>query len=310
MCNNDEFVSRVLNRREIVAMLGAAGAWMLMGCSTGDDDDEATATTGETGAATSTTTADPTSSSGQDSEPTATQASDASTATEAPAGATTTTQSAEPTATEAESADVATMEVIPACVVSPELTEGPYFVDENLNRSDIRSDPSSGEVVDGAPLELGLRVLQVGSDGCTPLEGAQVDVWQCDALGVYSDVDDPGFSTQGQQSLRGFQLTDADGVARFTTIYPGWYQGRTVHIHFKVRSAAGTGTSYEFTSQFFFDDVLSDQVSLNDPYAAKGERGTRNDNDNIYREAGDQFLLDVSSSGDGYAANFDIGVMI
>ncbi len=153
-------------------------------------------------------------------------------------------------------------------------------------------------------------MLQVNAGGCAPLVGAQVDIWQCDALGVYSDVNDPGFSTQGQQFLRGYQLTGEDGVARFTTIYPGWYRGRTVHIHFKVRSAAGTGTSYEFTSQFFFDDELSDQVFQDAPYAGKGERGTRNSNDGIYNQAGDQLLLDVAASGDSYAASFDIGVVI
>jgi protocatechuate 3,4-dioxygenase beta subunit len=165
-------------------------------------------------------------------------------------------------------------------------------------------------VVEGVALELALRVLQVSGDGCSPVEGAQVDIWQCDALGVYSDVDDPGFSTAGQQFLRGYQNTGSDGVARFTTIYPGWYQGRTVHIHFKVRAGSNVGASYEFTSQFFFNDELSDQVFANAPYAAKGERGTRNDNDSIYQEAGDQLLLAAEASADGYAASFDIGMLV
>ena len=155
-----------------------------------------------------------------------------------------------------------------------------------------------------------LWVLQMTSEGCTPLVGAQVDVWHCDALGAYSDVDDPSFSTLGQQFLRGYQVTDDEGLTRFTTIYPGWYQGRTVHIHFKVRTAAGTGTSYEFTSQFFFDDELSDQVFQSEPYGAQGDRGTRNSNDGIYSGAGDQLLLNVTATDSGYAASFDIGVAI
>ena len=304
MCSNDEFVGRVLNRREIVAMLGAAGAWMLMGCSTGDDDDGETSVSASdpTPTTSATTSATNTPASGPESaDPSATSAT----------GPTATADdSADPAASEQSAADIAATAVIPTCVVSPELTEGPYFVDEGLNRADIRTDPSSGAVVAGAQFDLALRVLQVTSDGCAPLAGAQVDVWHCDAEGVYSDVDDPGFSTLGQQFLRGYQLTGDDGVARFTTIYPGWYQGRTVHIHFKVRSAAGTGVAYEFTSQFFFDDDLSDDVYASAPYAGKGDRGTRNSNDGIYQQASDQLLLDVVAAEAGYAASFDIGVLL
>jgi protocatechuate 3,4-dioxygenase beta subunit len=125
--------------------------------------------------------------------------------------------------------------------------------------------------------------MRVGAEGCLPLAGAIVDVWHCDALGVYSDVADPGFDTSGQKFLRGFQQTDGDGVARFLTIYPGWYPGRTVHIHFKIRSPASDGSVYDFTSQLFFDDSLSDSVFTSSPYAAKGERGTRNQDDGIFR---------------------------
>src|SRR5919109_727796 len=158
------------------------------------------------------------------------------------------------------------------CVARPELTEGPYYVDEELNRSDIRSDPSTGTVKPGALLRLTVNVSQVTGSACAALAGAVVDVWHCDALGVYSDVSDPSFNTVGQKFLRGYQVTDANGVASFTTIYPGWYQGRTVHIHFKVRSPAGASSAYEFTSQLFFDDSLSDQVFTQSPYASKGTR--------------------------------------
>src|SRR6188508_2290795 len=117
------------------------------------------------------------------------------------------------------------------CVVTPALTEGPYFVDEMLNRSDIRSDPATGAARPGVPLDLTLALSQVGASGCGPLAGALVDMWHCDALGVYSDVS--AQRSVGQQFLRGYQISDAGGNVRFTTIYPGWYQGRAVHIHFK-----------------------------------------------------------------------------
>jgi protocatechuate 3,4-dioxygenase beta subunit len=196
---------------------------------------------------------------------------------------------------------------LPACVVRPEMTEGPYFVDEMLNRSDIRSDPSTSEVKEGLPLQITVRVSQIG-DACLPLAGAQVDIWHCDALGVYSDATDPGFNTVGQKFLRGYQVTDANGLAQFTTIYPGWYQGRTVHIHFKIRTDPNSQLGYEFTSQLFFDDSLTDQVHALEPYASKGQRTLRNDGDGIFQGGGDQLLLQLAGTDQGYAATFDIGL--
>jgi protocatechuate 3,4-dioxygenase beta subunit len=195
---------------------------------------------------------------------------------------------------------------LPVCVVRPELTEGPYFVDEELNRSDIRSDPASGLVKQGALLALTFNVSQVAETGCAPLQGAKVDIWHCDGDGVYSDVSDPGFNTEGQKFLRGYQVTDANGQATFLTIYPGWYPGRTVHIHFKVQEdTADQGRV--FTSQLFFDDSFTDQVFAQEPYASRGQRNTLNSNDNIYR---DELLLNVAQTSDGYAAAFDIGLQL
>lgn len=196
----------------------------------------------------------------------------------------------------------------PACVVSPEQTEGPYFVDEKLNRSDIRSDPSDGSVKDGVPLQLTLRVSQVSSTSCTPLKGAIVDIWHCDALGVYSDVSDRSFSTVGKKFLRGYQVTDADGTVEFTTIYPGWYPGRTVHIHFKVRTNATSQKSYEFTSQLYFDDSITDQVHAQTPYASKGQRTLKNAQDGIFQDGGEQLLLTPTKTSRLLAATFDIGL--
>jgi protocatechuate 3,4-dioxygenase beta subunit len=199
---------------------------------------------------------------------------------------------------------------IPGCIVRPELTEGPYFVDEKLNRSDIRSDPSSGAVKAGVPLALAFAVSRLNGSSCTAFEGALVDVWHCDALGHYSDVQDPSGSTVGQKFLRGYQLTNASGAAAFTTIYPGWYSGRAVHVHFKIRTDASAASGLEFTSQLFFDDALTDSIHAREPYAAKGQRDTRNDADAIHAQSGGQTLLTLHEAGDGYAMTFEIGVRV
>ena len=196
----------------------------------------------------------------------------------------------------------------PSCVVRPEQTEGPYFVDERLNRSDIRVDPTDGQVRPGTPLALTLVVSRLNAGDCLPLPGAQVDIWHCDAMGVYSDVHDPGFNTMGRKFLRGYQMTDARGEVRFVTIYPGWYPGRTIHIHFKIRTAPVAQRSFEFTSQLYFDDGLTDRVHAEPPYASNGQRTARNQHDWIFRRGGDRLMLAPTATTDGYAASFAIGL--
>jgi protocatechuate 3,4-dioxygenase beta subunit len=262
--DDDRPIGRVLTRREVLALFGAAaGASVLAACSPGS----------LVGA-----TASP---------------SAASVAASASAAA---------TAAAAGSGSVA----IPSCVVRPALTEGPYFVDEMLQRSDITSDPSDGSMRPGVPLAISFMVSNVNGSACTPFAGALVDVWHCDAAGVYSDV----AGSQGTKFLRGYQLTDANGAAKFATIYPGWYQGRAVHIHFKIRTAPQADSAHEFTSQLFFDDGLTDAVFAKQPYSARGQRTTRNANDNIFGASGGQLTLAPTPSGDGYAATFEIGVQI
>jgi protocatechuate 3,4-dioxygenase beta subunit len=192
----------------------------------------------------------------------------------------------------------------PSCVVVPELTEGPYYVDTDLERADIRPDTTTGESVEGATLTLNWVVSQIDGTSCIPLEGAVVDVWQCDALGEYSGVEgDSG------NFLRGVQRTDAAGRASFTTVYPGWYQGRAVHIHFKVRTDPDATEGFELTSQLFFDDALSREVfTSREPYSEKGEQDRPNSQDQIYNASDGTTLLDVQPSGDGYAATFSIAV--
>jgi len=265
--NDDETRGRILTRREMLVALGGLGATALLAACSSDGD--------------------------APSQPAATAA----------------TEGAAPTATTAAASGNASAAAtaLPACVVIPELTVGPYFVDEQLNRSDIRPDPGGAPAREGVELALTLNVLSVAGGSCAAMTGATVDIWHCDALGAYSDVADTGqgFNTKGQKWLRGLQTTNANGQVKFTTIYPGWYQGRATHIHFKVRTG-----NQEFTSQFFFDDKLSDQI--NDslaPYSQKGSRGRQqNASDGIYRESNGMLQLNVQKAGNAYTATFDIGI--
>src|SRR3989337_1451417 len=178
-----------------------------------------------------------------------------------------------------------------ACGARPASIEGPYFVDEKLNRSDIRTDPSTGEVKPGVPLSVTFNVSRISGSACAPVAGLMVDLWQCDHLGVYSDVIDPRFDTKGKRFLRGYQTTDVNGAARFNTIYPGWYSGRPAHLHFKIRSASSSGPGLDFTSQLYFAERVTAQVHAQPPYAAKGQADVRNSEDRFYRRGGDQLLL-------------------
>lgn len=180
------------------------------------------------------------------------------------------------------------------CVLAPEMTEGPYYVPGATVRSDIRAGKP------GTPLALRLGVANVST--CKPIAGAAVDVWHADAGGVYSD--EQVENTVGQTFLRGVQRTGASGFATFGTIYPGWYPGRTVHIHVKVH----IGGNVVHTGQLFFDDALTDAVYRRTPYSTRPNRDTRNANDSIYVNGGSRSLLSVKRQGSGYAGTIWMGV--
>lgn len=199
--------------------------------------------------------------------------------------------------------------IAPDCVARPEQTEGPYFVDERLERSDIRVDPATGLAKAGAPLELRFELSRVLPTGvCAVLEGAQFDIWQCDAEGVYSDVRDRSFNTVGQKFLRGYQISDARGLVKFTTVYPGWYPGRAVHIHFKIRVPGANGRAEEFTSQLYFPDALTNRVHAAAPYSAKKGQRLLNERDMIFRDGGTQLVLPVDEKSGRYAATYRIAM--
>ena len=166
-------------------------------------------------------------------------------------------------------------ETITCTPATPTVTEGPYWVDEKLFRSDIRTDPSPGTSRDGVPLTLVINVQNLSGGSCTALAGAYVDIWHCDAKGIYSDEStyNPGggtgsVNTKGQKFLRGYQVTDDNGQVRFATIYPGWYAGRTIHIHMRVRTYSGNTVLSNFVSQIFFDEAINDTVMAQSAYRA------------------------------------------
>ena len=176
-----------------------------------------------------------------------------------------------------------------SCVLAPEQTEGPYFLPGDRMRRDVTEGKS------GVPLALKLTVVDVST--CKPIKGAAVDIWHCDALGTYAAESNATF-------LRGIQKTDAKGVATFKTIYPGWYQGRTVHIHVKV----ALGGNIVHTGQLYFADATTDKVYRRSPYRSRPGRTTRNPDDAIYRNGGKRSTLRTVKAGAGYTGSIAMGV--
>jgi protocatechuate 3,4-dioxygenase beta subunit len=180
------------------------------------------------------------------------------------------------------------------CVLTPEQTEGPYYLDLETVRKDIT------EGKPGVPLTL--RVTVVDATTCSPLPDTAVDIWHCDALGIYSGYA-AGGSTPGTTFLRGVQLTDSSGAATFTTIYPGWYVGRALHIHVKTH-AGGTvsdgkyqGGHVSHTGQLYFPEAYNSRVAALTPYRTNTTARTLNARDGIYQRGGSATLLTVTQAG-------------
>jgi protocatechuate 3,4-dioxygenase beta subunit len=199
-----------------------------------------------------------------------------------------------------------------ACEVTPEGEVGPYFADDGasgFDRSDIRSNLDGTGTQPGVPLTLTITVLDAQKN-CAPYVGAQIDIWHCNATGVYSDIAGEGTSTE--QWLRGYQVTDASGGVTFKTIIPGWYSGRTTHIHLRVRSsysdtsATSDGTN---TTQCFFDQSFVDTLYTTvAPYTTLGTNPTTNAADRVYsqEEDGANALSLTGDDTNGYAASVTI----
>ncbi len=200
------------------------------------------------------------------------------------------------------------------CTLTAATTQGPYYFDADKIRSDVREDKQ------GAKLRLALQVQD--SETCEPIPHAVVEIWHCDAGGLYSGAEaasggggtpptgppptgtpptgtpPPGGDadlepTDDERYLRGAQVTNQRGVVEFTTIWPGWYRGRTVHVHVMVH----VGNEKTLTTQLMFDEALNSEVLATQPYAQRTGRDTFNDNDSIYQPS---MLLKVTKARDGY----------
>ncbi|MEU4896698.1 intradiol ring-cleavage dioxygenase [Streptomyces sp. NPDC044780] len=228
-----------------------------------------------------------------------------------------TTAAARPEA--ASTADTATtaagtVDAAAICTLTKELTEGPYYLDHALVRSNVTEDKA------GVPLQLALTVVDTAT--CAPLNKALAEIWYCDALGEYS-----GFvGNNGHQEpdngrfLRGGVLTGTDGVANLTGIYPGWYRGRCVHIHLKVHTGVTltsdgsfTGGNEIHTGQLFFDEKITEAVAKVSPYSTNTVPRTPLSSDGIYGNGGTAAgLLAVTALGStpsaGYRATLTVGV--
>jgi protocatechuate 3,4-dioxygenase beta subunit len=179
-----------------------------------------------------------------------------------------------------------------SCVLAPEQTEGPYYVDDAAVRRNV---------IEGRPgAALTLRLTVVNASSCKPIKGAAVEIWHCDAGGIYSATG----AEADERFLRGIQRTDAKGLALFKTLYPGWYQGRTVHIHTMVH----IGGNVVHTGQLYFPDSVTDTVYRRSPYNQRPNRTTRNVADSIYRNGGRRSTLKLARNGTAYVGSIRMGL--
>jgi protocatechuate 3,4-dioxygenase beta subunit len=180
-----------------------------------------------------------------------------------------------------------------SCVLTPEQTEGPYYIAGEKLRRNI----TEGKA--GVPLLLRLKVVDAST--CRPIKGAAVDIWHADALGVYSGF---GSGARSRTFMRGIQRTDRNGLARFRSVYPGWYRGRTVHIHVNVHVAGNV----VHTGQLYFPDRITDRVFRRKPYSRRPRRSTRNANDFVFAQGGRRSMLALRKVGSAYVGSITMGV--
>jgi protocatechuate 3,4-dioxygenase beta subunit len=245
--------------------------------------------------------------------------------TSTPTAAATSSAAAVPSASGTASTDILTLlDNANTCTMAQEQTQGPYWFDVDSVRTDIREDRP------GTALTLALRVHDTSSCSAggapTPVPNAVVEIWHCDAGGAYSgfesgsmggggpggssgETSDGSYSSGDTEAsptddgtyLRGAQITDANGVAQFTTVYPGWYRGRTVHIHLKVHRDSTT----VLTTQLYMDESVNDAVFATSPYDEHTGRDTTNDQDNIFDSSG---LLTTQKTASGYLGVINLGI--
>ncbi len=278
---------RFLRHTAVVAGAVAVPGW-LAACS----GDSATDPSG----ATSSSTAPPTTGSTTTASPASTVTPDATDST--------TTTSAATESVAAVTLTSADFDDLGPCIATRAQAEGPFYLSDELLRRDIREDRT------GMPTRLAIQVVDAA---CVPVPGAIVDIWHADALGDYSAfVDgsiDRGEAGPGTTFLRGSQIADSDAIAEFLTIWPGWYPGRAVHVHFKVHAPDGA----VFTSQMYFPDDENDAIYVSGPYESRGSADVRNDADRLAGDlAGSGLVASVSpvetEAGAGRQALLRVGI--
>jgi protocatechuate 3,4-dioxygenase beta subunit len=201
-----------------------------------------------------------------------------------------------PTQATATSVTTTTPASAAACVVTPSETAGPFPSIALPVRSDVREDRT------GLPLNLAITVVNAGAN-CAPVTNANVEIWHCDAAGNYSEYGSLAAATW----LRGIQPVDASGVARFTTVYPGWYGGRATHIHIEVF----VDNRSVMTSQICFPEEINSAVYTTGVYAARGQNPTKNSNDGIFADGFTSELATMTgNTSSGYNATFQVGITV